>query len=150
MYSVIWPGACIIKVSNKRGGFFVVLFCCGCFSRSCGDWERKGKGLGFFLFLFEESWLLSSKGSETVCKSILHWSKASHLFLVTTGHHCTKRIRLALCLSSICIFLTSLRWFSRITCHWNWNSGDLSFDGKVFWDQGRISGQPRKNPSFGS
>lgn len=26
MYSVIWPGACIIKVSNKRGGFLLFYF----------------------------------------------------------------------------------------------------------------------------
>lgn len=142
LYSVLWPATCITKVSNKHGLVFVVLVRSWCLG-------KKRERSWIFLSLFEESWLLSSKGSETVCKCILLWSKASHLFLVTTGHHWyMKRIGLALCLSSICISVTSSRWFSRITCHWNWNYGNLNIDGKVSWHQGRISGQSRKESNF--
>lgn len=37
MHSVLWLGTRIIKVSNKHGLVFVVLFNCGCFSRGCGS-----------------------------------------------------------------------------------------------------------------
>lgn len=48
----------IIKVSNKHGLFFVVLFCCGCLSRGCGGWGRKGKGVGLFSFLKNHDYCL--------------------------------------------------------------------------------------------
>lgn len=52
MYAVIWPGACIIKVSNKRGVFLLFYFVVVVLVEVVVTGKEKGKVLdSFFSFL---------------------------------------------------------------------------------------------------
>lgn len=138
IYSCFWLDKWL-KVNDKHGLVFVDLSCLWLFLIEVVV-SGKGKSLDCFPFwrvimtVFKRPWdglqiYFALKESLIFSLSLDitdSWQESDLLF--TFLQHV--------------FFFLSLRWFSRMTYHWN--SGNFSFDEKVSWDQGRISHQPRK------